>query len=130
MLLVVLPFSAKLQTSLNLLCDVILLFSLFIDAAEATGRGGNYSVPEGSAKLFSCPVDGNPEPEVAWYKGTDVNGRVISNAKQLEATETGCYTCSASNLLGEKPVTITQCLTVGKIISLLYHYLLSKPFLR
>ncbi|XP_068686967.1 fibroblast growth factor receptor 4-like isoform X2 [Montipora foliosa] len=73
-------------------------------AAEATGRGENFSLPEGGSKLFSCPVDGNPEPNIIWYKGNSVN------TKQLEARETGCYTCSASNSLGT-PVTITQCLT-------------------
>ncbi|XP_068733594.1 immunoglobulin superfamily member 10-like [Montipora capricornis] len=80
-------------------------------AAEATGKGRNYSVPEGSSKLFSCLVDGNPEPNITWYKGSKAGGTVISIAKQLEARETGCYTCSASNSLGT-PVTITQCLTV------------------
>ncbi|XP_068686490.1 hemicentin-1-like [Montipora foliosa] len=80
-------------------------------AAEATGSGENYSVPEGSTKLFSCSVDGNPEPTITWYKGDDVIEQEMPNAKQLEARETGCYTCSASNSLGP-PVTITHCLTV------------------
>ena len=95
--------------------SLISFFFAFIDAAEATGRGGNFSLTEGGSKLFSCPVDGNPEPNIIWYKGNSVN------TKQLEARETGCYTCSASNSLGT-PVTITQCLTFGKIISLLCHY--------
>ncbi|XP_068686471.1 uncharacterized protein [Montipora foliosa] len=80
-------------------------------AAEDTGGGGNDSVPEGNTKLFSCPVDGNPEPNITWYKGNYVIGPEISHAKQLEARETGCYTCSGSNSLGT-PVIITQCLTV------------------
>ncbi|XP_068733593.1 fibroblast growth factor receptor 2-like [Montipora capricornis] len=80
-------------------------------AAEDTGGGGNDSVPEGSTKLFLCPVDGNPEPNITWYKGNYVIGPEISHAKQLEARETGCYTCSGSNSLGT-PVIITQCLSV------------------
>ncbi|XP_068734408.1 uncharacterized protein [Montipora capricornis] len=80
-------------------------------AAEATGGGGNYSVSEGSTKLFSCPVDGNPEPNITWYKDNEVIEPEIPNAKQMEARETGCYTCSAINALGP-PVTITQCLIV------------------
>ncbi|XP_068686469.1 hemicentin-2-like isoform X2 [Montipora foliosa] len=80
-------------------------------AAEATGRGGNYSVREGSTELFSCPVDGNPEPTITWYKDNELIEPAIPNAKQLEAGETGCYTCSAINMLGP-PVTITQCLIV------------------
>ncbi|XP_068734399.1 MAM domain-containing glycosylphosphatidylinositol anchor protein 1-like [Montipora capricornis] len=80
-------------------------------AAEATGKGRNYSVPEGSSKRFSCPVDGNPEPNITWYKDNEVIEPEIPNAKQMEARETGCYTCSAINALGP-PVTITQCLIV------------------
>ncbi|XP_068685507.1 hemicentin-2-like [Montipora foliosa] len=80
-------------------------------AAEATGKGGNYSVLEGFKVLFSCPVDGNPEPNITWYKDNEVIEPEIPNAKQLEAGETGCYTCSAVNGLGP-PVTITHCLIV------------------
>ena len=107
----------------HLFCDLISLFSIFIDAAEATGKGGDYSVPKGKSKLFSCPVDGNPEPNITWYKDTAMGsfGPEISTAKQLETSETGCYICSGSNSLGP-PVNIKQCL-VGKIISLLYHFL-------
>ncbi|XP_068686466.1 uncharacterized protein [Montipora foliosa] len=81
-------------------------------AAEAGMRGRNYSVSEGGIKLFSCLVHGNPEPNITWYKGSKAGGTVISIAKQLEARETGCYTCSASNSLGT-PVTITQCLIMA-----------------
>ncbi|XP_068733579.1 hemicentin-1-like [Montipora capricornis] len=80
-------------------------------AAEDTGKGSDDSVFEGNTKLFSCPVVGNPKPNITWYNGSDVNGPKISNEEHFEAKQTGCYTCSARNLLGT-PVTITQCLTV------------------
>ena len=62
-------------------------------------------------KTFTCPVDGNPEPNIEWYN--EKNGARISNRKQLTVGESGCYTCVANNSLGAS-VTITQCLTVGK----------------
>ena len=62
-------------------------------------------------KTFTCPVDGNPEPGIEWYSKN--SGRILSNGKQLEARESGCYTCVASNNIGP-PVNITHCL---KIIS-------------
>ncbi|XP_015768091.1 PREDICTED: fibroblast growth factor receptor 2-like isoform X5 [Acropora digitifera] len=78
---------------------------------EATGGGENATVPEGRAKRFSCPVAGNPTPNIKWFKGSELSGAPISNEKELEATENGCYTCLASNSLGTS-VSITQCLTI------------------
>ncbi|XP_068686985.1 fibroblast growth factor receptor 3-like [Montipora foliosa] len=82
--------------------------------AQASGCRADVSIPEGSTTLFSCPVDGNPEPTITWYIGSEAGGPVISNKKQLEAGESGCYTCSASNSLGT-PVTVTQCLRIERM---------------
>ncbi|XP_074634709.1 uncharacterized protein LOC141893220 isoform X2 [Acropora palmata] len=78
---------------------------------EARDSGENFTVAGGEAKIFTCPVDGNPEPNIEWY--SEKTGRKISSAKELEARETGCYTCVASNSLGT-PVNITQCLIVDR----------------
>ena len=94
-----------------------LLRSFFQDHVEATGSGENATVPEGGAKKFSCPVAGNPAPKIKWFKGSELRGTPISNEKELEATENGCYTCLASNSLGTS-VSITQCLTIGKSVML------------
>ena len=59
--------------------------------------------------MFSCPVDGNPEPNITWY--TEKTGVKISSGKQLAAKESGCYTCVAWNDFGPS-VNITQCLTI------------------
>lgn len=83
----------------------------FTDSVEATGSGENVTVAGGVAKTFTCPVDGNPEPNITWY--SEKTGRKISNEKQYQTGESGCYTCIASNSLGT-PVIITQCLIVGK----------------
>ena len=61
--------------------------------------------------MFTCPVDGNPKPNIDWYN--EKTGVKISSGKQLEAKESGCYTCVASNSLGTS-VNISQCLIVGK----------------
>ena len=94
-----------------------LLRSFFQDHVEATGSGENATVPEGRAKRFSCPVAGNPTPNIKWFKGSELRGAPISNEKELEVTENGCYTCLASNSLGTS-VSITQCLTIGKSVML------------
>ena len=68
-------------------------------------------MPEGGEKTFSCPVNGNPEPNIEWY--SEKTGRRISCEKQVEVKESGCYTCVASNSIGT-PINITKCLIVGK----------------
>lgn len=102
------------------------------DSVEATGSGKNVTVAGGVAPIFTCPVDGNPEPNIEWYN--EKTGAKISSGKLLEAKESGCYTCAASNTLGTT-VSITQCLIAGKwdhtheleVIALLYYtYLIWK----
>lgn len=86
----------------------------FQDPVEATGSGENATLPiNGGVKRFSCPFAGNPAPNIKWYKGSEVNGAPISNEKEFEARESGCYTCVANNSLGT-PLKITQCLVDGK----------------
>ena len=87
--------------------------SFFQDPVEATRRAENATVVHGGVKVFSCPVDGNPEPEIEWY--SEKSGRKISCGRQLEEKESGCYTCVASNTIGT-PVSITQCLVVGESV--------------
>ena len=86
------------------------LFS-FKDPVEATGRGENAFVAGGDVKTLTCPVDGNPKPNIEWF--SEKTGRKISSGKQYKTGESGCYTCVAWSSLGT-PVNITQCLTVGK----------------
>ncbi|KAK2549882.1 hypothetical protein P5673_029591 [Acropora cervicornis] len=75
------------------------------------GFGENKTVGKGGRETFSCPVDGVPEPNITWYRGSEVSGTPIFIGEKLEASDTGCYTCVASNSLG-MPISITQCLTV------------------
>jgi len=83
---------------------------------SATGGGLNISSPMGSRAFFPCPVDGNPEPKITWYKGSDTIGTVIYLGKvldfpQTKESDTGFYTCSASNSLGT-PVNVIHYLLV------------------
>ncbi|XP_067032626.1 fibroblast growth factor receptor 3-like isoform X6 [Acropora muricata] len=78
---------------------------------EATGRGENAFVAGVDVKMLTCPVDGNPKPNIEWY--IEKTGRKISSGKQYKTGESGCYTCVAWSSLGT-PVNITQCLTVGQ----------------
>jgi len=79
---------------------------------EAKRSGENKTVFRGVKVTLSCPVDGIPKPNITWYRGVDVSVTPIYNGEKLEAMDTGCYTCVASNSLGE-PINITQCLTVA-----------------
>ena len=60
--------------------------------------------------MLSCPVAGNPEPNIRWYNGS---GASISSEKELEARESGCYICVANNSIGTS-INITECLIVKR----------------
>ncbi|XP_015747491.1 PREDICTED: tyrosine-protein phosphatase Lar-like [Acropora digitifera] len=82
---------------------------------EATGAGTNTTVAEGAVKSLSCPVDGNPEPNIKWYKGSEARGKPLSVEKVLTVEgvrESVCYTCVAGNSLGT-PVSIFHSLVIG-----------------
>ena len=89
-----------------------MLHLFFSDSPSATGSGRNTSVSLGSYVSLTCPVDGNPEPTITWYKWSNTGGKTL-NFTQTKADDTGCYTCSASNFLGTE--NITQCLLVGML---------------
>ena len=77
----------------------------------------------GSPASFNCAVDGNPEPNITWYKGSTAGGTVLFLGKALNFPQTkledsGCYTCFASNILGTD--TITDCLEVGESFTVLW----------
>ena len=86
----------------------------FKDPVEATRKGENYCVLQGRSKILTCPVVGNPEPNITWYNSS---GALISCKKELEVRESGCYFCVANNSIG-KSINITECLVVknGKLI--------------
>ena len=65
-------------------------------------------VPQGSVQTLSSPVDGNPEPNISWYKGSESSGRPIFSEEKLESRESGCYNCVSNSL--RLSVRITPCL--------------------
>lgn len=76
-----------------------------------------YLVSPEDHTILTCPVDGNPPPTVTWYKGNDTSGQLLHTGKtwklcQTTSSDSGLYTCSASNSLGT--VTATVILEVGE----------------
>lgn len=67
---------------------------------------------------LSCPVIGNPAPNITWYKGNDP-GTKISKVNTKKLPENVCngglhtYTCFAENHLGN--ITVTVKVIVGKL---------------
>ena len=72
------------------------------------GGGQNATVAGGVENTFSCPVDGNPVPNITWYSKTGAY-----KGKQLKTRESGCYICVARNVHGISD-NITQCLIISK----------------
>ena len=71
---------------------------------------------EGSSKTLTCPVIGNPQPNIKWFKGSAKSGTPMHGEQDLTVKDVGesvCYSCVASNSLGT-PVSILQCLIVGR----------------
>ena len=98
---------------------IVLSFLCFVslDSPSVTSDGHTIDVTEGSAASISCPVDGNPRPNITWYKGNDTSSKII-NKSTLEFPDTtlsdsGWYTCFAENSLGK--VTARVHLLVGKL---------------
>ncbi|KAF4075567.1 hypothetical protein AMELA_G00235810 [Ameiurus melas] len=69
------------------------------------------SVREGESLMITCSADGNPRPQ---YKWTVPNNTIVSNSssfviRSVRKEDTGQYTCTAYNDLGEttRNVTVT-----------------------
>jgi len=79
---------------------------------------------EGDSASISCPVLGNPHPNITWYKGNDTSsGTMINTNNTLNFSETvlddsGWYTCFAENYLGNVAVTVQ--LRFGKLYWFVY----------
>ena len=62
----------------------------------------------GVEHTFSCPVDGNPVPNITWYSETGAY-----TGKQFKTGQRGCYICAGRNIYGISD-NITQCLIISK----------------
>ena len=88
-----------------------------LDSPQVTERNKTYVVSPGDSVTLTCPIDGNPPPSVQWYKGNDNIWQPLHTGKawelvQATSSDSGLYTCSASNSVGT--VTTTVILEVGE----------------
>lgn len=97
------------------MCSLCLVSS---DPPEITREDTIY-VSEGSTASVSCPVLGNPNPVITWYKGNETSPSSMINTSNIHKfpetvlDDDGSYTCFAENYLGN--VTVTVQLRVGKL---------------
>ena len=97
-------------------CSLCLVSS---DPPARTREDHTIHVSEGSPASVSCPAIGNPHPTITWYKGNETSSSTMintSNILKFPVTvlhDSGWYTCSAYNFLGN--VTVTVQLLVGKL---------------
>ena len=74
---------------------------------------------EGDSASISCPVIGNPDPNITWYEGNDTSPSTITNTNgtlvfpETVLNDGGWYTCLAVNFLGN--ATFRVQLRVGKL---------------
>ncbi|XP_066024495.1 fibroblast growth factor receptor 2-like isoform X2 [Pocillopora verrucosa] len=76
-----------------------------------------HQLQEGSRISYPCPIDGNPPPDFKWYSGNGTS-RLINSGKNLSICETsssdsGWYTCHATNKLGYKIIYL-HLIVAGK----------------
>ena len=96
-----------------------LFYTCFVslDPPEISPKGHVIAATEGSPVSISCPVVGNPTPNITWYKGNDTSTMIAISSSTLEFSKTvlansGWYTCFVQNSLGS--VTARIRLLVGR----------------
>lgn len=96
-----------------------LFYTCFVslDPPEITPEGHFIAATEGSPVSISCPIVGNPTPNIVWYKGNDTSTIITYSSSTLEFSKTvlnnsGWYTCFAQNTVGS--VTARIQLLVGR----------------
>ena len=113
------------------MCSLCLVSS---DPPAITREGHTIHVSEGRPASVSCPVIGNPYPTVTWCKGNETSPRAMintSNSLKFPVTalhDSGWYTCSANNFLGNIAVTVQ--LLVGKLNCFLKKVLCKLPAIK
>ena len=95
------------------------LSSFRLDPPEPTNYNQTVRVPVNTFVTLSCPVDGNPEPDITWYEGNDTSGTLLQSGKDLNfpkatSSKSGWYACFANNSLNP-PVLARLRLLVGKL---------------
>ena len=96
------------------------LSSFRLDPPERTNYNQTVRVPANTFVTLSCPVDGNPEPDITWYEGNDTSGTLVQSGKEWtfsKATSSDCgwFTCFANNSLNRPVLVRLQLLVVGKL---------------
>ena len=104
---------------------IIIICFVFVDPPTKGPHSEIVRAAEGTQVIFSCPVDGRPEPAITWYKGNDTTCKLQHQGRdwtfQAESNDAGWYSCFAANFLNPfKPVNASFQLIVGKFCWVLF----------
>lgn len=97
-------------------CELLFPCSLDGPSFEELGCPSNWTWVEGSGRLFSCEVDGKPEPRVECLGSEDTNQGVVlplvssnpgpRNSLSSRNLSPGIYLCNATNRHGSTVKTV------------------------
>ena len=89
-----------------------------IDGPEITTKPSKSSVTLGEKNRvdFTCKADGNPAPNITWSRDQTILGNGENLKLTAEQSQSGVYTCTASNGVGtKKSATVTVTIENGTL---------------
>ncbi|XP_044294657.1 ADAMTS-like protein 3 isoform X3 [Varanus komodoensis] len=110
-------FGSDMETSMLFYAEAPTILSSISNTSDAklwnlsVPVGGTILARRGANILLGCPVKGLPQPVITWFKKESFPGNVSAVAngtlllRNVSGEDTGTYTCTATNALGQAAAT-------------------------